>query len=561
MIATMLLCLFLSTSARGFGTACREGNQFAEIMRGSSFGQSNQVVADELLPDMDKQKRFDPISACERVLNGARERSVPVEFLLDERVHRNERENAQVDSDDWIFVRSEQIVEGASTDIYEVKEEEVLDSRLERCVVQDAPQSVVLENRLSVEVVSLPSEPSDARSCLGHSGSQKYHHPDDAWRAEKELRHQFANDPSIASYDVWLERGKMGHRDRVVWEYQHHRNHPTCDHYQTISVLGTEKNWEERDCWSLDRDRFDVLLADPNATLVGRVCIEGEGVREVNGKTVQRPLWVEEYRFFIFDPNAKSNCPFFRDQRCDLVGKTCLEEGVMGCVTWEFLFRCWKPSVVTRSASGPFHSEGEEVYLQEPNGGFSDVVTKLAVFADIKDQIVAADVPDVSKLELFPGGAQSCSKSVAGEVMYDCCFTMGGLAKDLQLAQCSPEEVHLADLRERGLCHYVGSHSEKFLEMWKSRTIHTFCCFSSKLARVLQEQGRDQLHLGWGSSDSPICRGLSSDEISQIDFSELDLSELYELPPDGFTPTSDQKFADLRSRIQRRIEEVGDAAA
>ena len=51
------------------------------------------------------------------------------------------------------------------------------------------------------------------------------------------------------------------------------------------------------------------------------------------------------------------------------------------------------------------------------------------------------------------------------------------------------------------------------------------CCFASKLARIINEQGRPQLGIGWGSPEAPDCRGLSPEEFQSIDFSQIDLSE------------------------------------
>ena len=52
--------------------------------------------------------------------------------------------------------------------------------------------------------------------------------------------------------------------------------------------------------------------------------------------------------------------------------------------------------------------------------------------------------------------------------------------------------------------------------------------FNSKLGRILQQQGRGQLGVGWGS-----CRGLTVAEIEGIDFASLDLNEFTENLMDG----------------------------
>lgn len=51
---------------------------------------------------------------------------------------------------------------------------------------------------------------------------------------------------------------------------------------------------------------------------------------------------------------------------------------------------------------------------------------------------------------------------------------------------------------------------------WTSR----YCSFNSVLAKIVNTQGKPQLGL-------PIadCRGLSTDQLSQIDFSKIDFSE------------------------------------
>ena len=66
-----------------------------------------------------------------------------------------------------------------------------------------------------------------------------------------------------------------------------------------------------------------------------------------------------------------------------------------------------------------------------------------------------------------------------------------------------------------------------------SRRSRAWCVFGSKLGRILQEQGRSQLGVGWGD-----CRGLTVAEIEGIDFANLDLSEFTEDLMDGSSDPS-----------------------
>ena len=99
------------------------------------------------------------------------------------------------------------------------------------------------------------------------------------------------------------------------------------------------------------------------------------------------------------------------------------------------------------------------------------------------------------------------------------------------LGQCKESEKVLAKLRSwgklDGQCHYVGSYcAVKVLGICLQKK-KTYCCFHSVLARIVQEQGRKQLGIGWGTPKSPNCRGFTPDEFQRIDFSKIDFSEWY----------------------------------
>ena len=57
---------------------------------------------------------------------------------------------------------------------------------------------------------------------------------------------------------------------------------------------------------------------------------------------------------------------------------------------------------------------------------------------------------------------------------------------------------------------------------WRSN----YCCFGTKLARLVQEQARAQRGIGWGTAQQPQCRALTVQELSLVDFTKIDLSQL-----------------------------------
>ncbi|MCY4552016.1 MAG: conjugal transfer protein TraN, partial [Defluviicoccus sp.] len=82
----------------------------------------------------------------------------------------------------------------------------------------------------------------------------------------------------------------------------------------------------------------------------------------------------------------------------------------------------------------------------------------------------------------------------------------------------------LAKERNAGNTHYLGRYcSRKTFFGLCIRRSRAWCVFGSKLGRILQQQGRAQLGIGWGS-----CRGLTVAEVESIDFASLDLSEFTE---------------------------------
>lgn len=82
-------------------------------------------------------------------------------------------------------------------------------------------------------------------------------------------------------------------------------------------------------------------------------------------------------------------------------------------------------------------------------------------------------------------------------------------------------------------CHYVGDYCQKKWSMMGCvQKAKSFCCFNSKMARIIHEQGRPQLQTfqpngAWGVPEQPNCRGFTPDEFQALDFSRIDLSEYF----------------------------------
>ena len=96
----------------------------------------------------------------------------------------------------------------------------------------------------------------------------------------------------------------------------------------------------------------------------------------------------------------------------------------------------------------------------------------------------------------------------------------------MEVMSCDQKEMELALKRDAGLCtDRIGSWcSKKVLGACATRK-QSYCCYNSKLARIINEQGRAQLGKGWGDEKDPTCDGFTPAELEKIDFSQIDLSE------------------------------------
>jgi conjugal transfer mating pair stabilization protein TraN len=102
----------------------------------------------------------------------------------------------------------------------------------------------------------------------------------------------------------------------------------------------------------------------------------------------------------------------------------------------------------------------------------------------------------------------------------------------MSMSSCNEQEGKLAMKEGAGLCHTVGTWCSSCFRLFGnciSCLEHSTgkCCFNSKLARIVNEQGRVQVGKGWGSGESPDCSGFTIAQLQSLDFAAMDLTEFY----------------------------------
>ena len=162
---------------------------------------------------------------------------------------------------------------------------------------------------------------------------------------------------------------------------------------------------------------------------------------------------------------------------------------------------------------------GCETVRPQANTGFVEATTRLNMALEL-----GGEEFDREDMRFFKGTRRHCHIRLFG--LANCCTDSGAL---IGLGDCSAGEVELAEERNAGNTHYLGRYCSKRTFFGACiRRSRAWCVFGSRLGRILQQQGRAQLGIGWSS-----CRGFTVAEIEGIDFERLDLSEFTENLMDG----------------------------
>ena len=162
---------------------------------------------------------------------------------------------------------------------------------------------------------------------------------------------------------------------------------------------------------------------------------------------------------------------------------------------------------------------GCETVEPEANTGFVEATTRLNMALEL-----GGEEFDRDNLRFFTGQRRACHIKLFG--LANCCKNSGLL---IGLGNCSASERELAQERNAGNTHYLGRYCSKRTFFGACiRRSRAWCVFGSKLGRILHQQARPQLGIGWGS-----CRGFTVAEVERIDFAALDLSEFTQDLMDG----------------------------
>ena len=302
-----------------------------------------------------------------------------------------------------------------------------------------------------------------------------------------------------------------------------------------------------------DESACATIAADTSCVQPAETCTDSDPVtRIVNGLSVTQPCWAWAREYSCRSVTPVQDCTELEaTPGCTLAREDCLTDEP--CQTWERVFDC--PLPPTPSASNQYICDGDvycidgscETIEREANDEFKDAVVAL----NGMDQARREFDPDT--LTLFKGERGTCASKVFG--VLNCCKGKGfplipGISLLVALG-CNSQELLLHERDAQGLCAYVGSYcSDSVLGVCLTKK-KVYCCFESKLSRILQEQGRQQLNKPWGKPKTESCAGFTIDEFARLDLSQMDFSEVYaEFTDAARLPDEMQATQDIQQKIE-----------
>lgn len=262
-------------------------------------------------------------------------------------------------------------------------------------------------------------------------------------------------------------------------------------------------------------------------------CTDGPSTREIDGVSVSRSCWSYANTFACSTisqppaiwPGMKTPTPLDPltadiARNCEPTGvATCRQQDKWGhCTLAGFNYRC-------RTAAARFEQAlncGDSNFCAGGScwdSGYQGNQNFAAAYSQYQAHAEAAKDIDEVTLTIFKGRDSRCHRDNFG--IDNCCEDTA------YLQQCAQAEQNTVRDRDAGKCHQVGEYcSARTLGVCRERT-RTYCCFSSLLGRLVQEQGRVQIARDWGTAEAPNCAGFTPDELARLDWSQFDLREFY----------------------------------
>jgi conjugal transfer mating pair stabilization protein TraN len=305
-----------------------------------------------------------------------------------------------------------------------------------------------------------------------------------------------------------------------------------------------------QESWSPDCNYYELLKSQGICQLQKPdTCIAGSEMRVINGVPVTRSCWTMESNYAC-NSGGDNDCNTIPDQ-CEQISSECQKKVGNTCLSYSQTYRCPQQSCV--NTADVICGNGKDYCL---DGDCTDHSYKPSQDMG-KAAVALSAVVDATKSFdthfIFKGHARQCRDDALD---FSNCCNASGWGQDMNLAHCDNEEKALGPQREKKLTIYVGRYcSEKVLGFCVEHK-ESYCVFDSKLARILQEQGRrNQLHINFGDAKHPNCRGLTPEELQRLDLSHVDFGQelIDEFSQKIKKPNLNEIQDTIKEHVQRQV--------
>lgn len=306
-----------------------------------------------------------------------------------------------------------------------------------------------------------------------------------------------------------------------------YRQNVSCPNQLTTVPGGIERNTVTISNEFIDETICQNATAGATCALDTEVCSAPNETRIINGLSVTRPCW-EWQRTYQCEGVAPANDCSALDARpeCTFSHDECLSYDADGvtCSVYDRWYQCTTPD--TGLPPPPAYVCADDLYCidgecntinREASTEFKDAMVAMNVMGELRDEF------DPNQLKIFSGENLKCTKKLFG--LSNCCSGKGVPLLTPWLCNSQDRDVDKKD--DAGLCHYVGTYcSNKILGVCTTKK-QSYCCYGSKLVKILNEQGKAQIGMQWGTPKEPDCEGFLIAQFQQLDLSQMDFSEVY----------------------------------
>lgn len=301
--------------------------------------------------------------------------------------------------------------------------------------------------------------------------------------------------------------------------------------------------------WSSSCNYLEQLSTQGVCHVKEEKCLLANATKTINDVPVTRACWEKQVSYECQSAPAEDNCSALDAAQCEQTQSICDKEVSDVCLSYQQTYRC--PQTACVNTANIMCGDGKDYCLNgdctdhsyQPSKDFGKALTAMSATNE--------SVKNFDTRMIFKGKSLEC-RDDAGNFSNCCQGT--GWGQDINLAHCSQKEKQLGAARENQTAVYVGRYcSSKILGKCIEHK-ETYCLFGSKIAKVIQDQGRrGQLHISFGDGKHANCKGITPDQLQRINLARIDFGKeiMDELSLKLKKPNVDATRKTINERIQQ----------